>query len=211
VGPQTTTRGKFWKVLRELDRIRFVRAILDLVRTDEYSPLSLHFERAEGAISQEEDADALITYSLEGEAHAGAVCDVLTLRTPGFWPVAFHLREHYPHSAAISRVLERRISQMDRPAEGWVGEAEETADGEVQRVPSAPNTPEHARRWLRRIAANLSSDQGESGSASAHFPYEDTDEEDGDGRDEEAAWAAQLLRRRAGGRDAERLLGETDR
>ena len=105
---------------------------------------------------------------------------------------------------------------MDRPAEGWVDEAAETADGEIQRLLNASETPEHARRWLRRVAANLSVGQdaagsNTSGSTAAPFAYEDSDEEVGDGGGEEAVWARELLRRRVGGRDAKRLLGETDR
>jgi hypothetical protein len=201
---ESRSGGQFWTTLRVIDQVRLVRMVLDLVRADHYSPISLHVERAENKIRQEEDAKILMAYALESESQAKTVCEVMSLRASGFWPLAFHLLEHYPKNRDIERVLESRITQMDRYFENWDEEPEKSADTEVTRILGGDAIPDHSRRWLRGVAARIKrsaiKERRPLPDRSDYFRRED---EIGDTL---ASWAKGVLHHRVGLERQEQLL-----
>lgn len=142
----------FWKALCAIDARRAVTIALDAIVDGDAITFEWHIPKL---IDLHRDEATLRQYSQKSEEHASAVVAALIGGEVGFWPIAFHIVELYPHSESLRKALEQRILQMGEWISGAQSDHYARCLADIDIGLAVPGISETAKAWLEDFAKRL--------------------------------------------------------
>lgn len=146
--------NRFWNVLHRADRKRGLRLVLSLALDDPLQRLRCTWNLRE-VMDQASDADVLIEFALESKRQAELVCESITRRRAGFWPIALKIIESHPNSQKMQSLMASGVEQIGEGISGPYSIHLENCRKDVERVLNDAATPVAARPWLEQLESSL--------------------------------------------------------
>lgn len=145
---------QWWEALRQKDRARLFRTLLEASRTNDTTQEVLSW-RLKDLIDQEQDAEDLLEAIDFETEHARVAAKWLVGSKPNFWNLAFRFIKKFPHDPALQAALTACAMDMGAVIRGPISKFYEGRKQEVQKRMDDPSTPPEARAWLRDVADAL--------------------------------------------------------
>jgi hypothetical protein len=144
-------RRPCWEALRQLDRDRALRIVLD--HTAQAGPDGLNLTlQLRHLIRMPDDADFLRTYAAQGVAEADTVTSAIASSDPDFWDIACEIVERYPENEMLRHKLGLAAGGF---AGGFFGGLAEDAEDAAAHIEIVLNSLDgrfpNARLWLGEL------------------------------------------------------------